>query len=689
MFWEKVKTNKWLPILFLTLASGLVYLPRLGEFTFVKDDWYFIYDGFMVGPQVFLDITRHTRPLRGPLYQLLFSLFGIHPFPYHFLLYIWRLLGGLGAFWLFNLLWPKQRQANLFLALLVIIYPGFLWWTGGFEFQPYVLSFGLAIFSIAFTLQTIKAHTQGKKILWAALAFLTGWLYLALVEFAIGMEVFRLLAVYLLVNHTTSYQELRAKLVATARAYAPFLLIPLGFVIWYQFFFENWRSAQNAGAQLSQLFASPLAGLWAGVRLLQSSLNVLIMAWAIPFQQNFFNTRLRDVFLGLFFAALVILIALLFNRSLLRRNLSDDRSETDTESGTWQAEALWVGLLGTFGALLPIVMANRSVTFDRLSHYALPASLPGVIFVGAILFSLSSQRMRWLALSFLLGIAALTHQGAAAHAISDAQAVSEFWWQVTWRAPSIRAENNTTLVVLYPEVNYMDGEEVAWAPANIIYYPQKQAAAPVHVPLAATRLEPSALTNIYMGSRDYEKEDLIIKYTALTQNYKNLLLLTQPGDGACVRAIDSRWPDVSSADGAYVMVGGSKSNIENIAPQGAAPVPPGVLFGPEPPHGWCYFYQKADLARQQGDWERIVEIEKTVEKEGLHPNDQIEWMPFLQANAYLGDTKQVRQIATRINTEPFYKQQACQILSGMGEQGYALSPEMQENISGLFCGGEP
>jgi hypothetical protein len=688
MSWEKTKNNKWLPLLFLTLTSALVYLPRIGEFTFFKDDWYFIYDGFMVGPQVFLDVTRHTRPVRGPLYLLLFSLFDINPFPYHLLIYVWRLLGGLGAFWLFNLLWPEQRRFNLFLALLVIIYPGFLWWTGGFEFQPYVISFGLAIFSIAFTLKAIQSPTTRKKVAWAALAFLTGWTYLALVEFAIGMELFRLLSIYLVVSHTSGIQDLRARVAASARTSAVFAIIPLSFVTWYQFFFENWRSAQDAGAQLSQLFASPLNGLWTGIRLLQSSLNVIFLAWASPLQQNFFNNRLRDLLIGLFFAAVVILIALVFSRYMLHRRDNPDRNEESQEFSTWQMEVFWAGLLGTLGALLPIVMANRNVTFERLSHYALPASLAGVLFIGAIIFSLSPQRLKWLALSFLLGIATLTHHGAAASSIEDSRAVSEFWWQVTWRAPSIRTENNTTLVVLYPDVNYMDGDEVAWAPANIIYYPTKQEAAPVHVPLAATRLEPDALTNIFMGSRDYEKVDLIIKYTTFNQNFKNLLVLTQPTEGACVRALDSRWPEISAADGAFVLAGASKSNIENIATDGEPPVPLEILFGAEPPPAWCYYYQKADLARQQGDWKTIAEIYDITMERGLHPNDQIEWMPFLQAYAFLGEPKQVKQISTRINTEPFYKQQACQTLNGMGQHGYPLSTEMQDQVRTLFCGRE-
>jgi len=45
--------------------------------------------------------------------------------------------------------------------------------------------------------------------------------------------------------------------------------------------------------------------------------------------------------------------------------------------------------------------------------------------------------------------------------------------------------------------------------------------------------------------------------------------------------------------------------------------------------------------------------------------------------------KTVEQLSTKINTEILYKQQACQNLKTMN-----LSPDMQNNISGLFCNGK-
>jgi hypothetical protein len=56
-------------------------------------------------------------------------------------------------------------------------------------------------------------------------------------------------------------------------------------------------------------------------------------------------------------------------------------------------------------------------------------------------------------------------------------------------------------------------------------------------------------------------------------------------------------------------------------------------------------------------------------------------MPFLQAAAMLDDQQQVKQIASRINVERFYKAQACQNLKAMS----GVSSSMQSYIAETFC----
>jgi len=65
-------------------------------------------------------------------------------------------------------------------------------------------------------------------------------------------------------------------------------------------------------------------------------------------------------------------------------------------------------------------------------------------------------------------------------------------------------------------------------------------------------------------------------------------------------------------------------------------VSPEEIFGPEPEHDWCYFYQKAELARQYGDWETIVELGDQVEKNGFTPAVGMEYEPFIEGYAHQG-----------------------------------------------------
>ena len=63
---------------------------------------------------------------------------------------------------------------------------------------------------------------------------------------------------------------------------------------------------------------------------------------------------------------------------------------------------------------------------------------------------------------------------------------------------------------------------------------------------------------------------------------------------------------------------------------------PREIFGQEPEHGWCYFFQKADLASQFGDWEQIVDIGDKAIGLGLKPKNKDEWLLFIDAYKRVG-----------------------------------------------------
>jgi hypothetical protein len=106
--------------------------------------------------------------------------------------------------------------------------------------------------------------------------------------------------------------------------------------------------------------------------------------------------------------------------------------------------------------------------------------------------------------------------------------------------------------------------------------------------------------------------------------------------------IDRRLPVYSETESSLIKQVGEYSKVDRIIPSGTAPIPPYVIFGSEPPHGWCYYYQKASLARQVGDWEEIGKIYDQVDTLGLETTDKSEMIPFLEGLVNLGRYEDAR-----------------------------------------------
>ena len=76
---------------------------------------------------------------------------------------------------------------------------------------------------------------------------------------------------------------------------------------------------------------------------------------------------------------------------------------------------------------------------------------------------------------------------------------------------------------------------------------------------------------------------------------------------------------------------------------------PREIFGQEPEHGWCYFFQKADLASQFGDWEEIVDIGDKVFGLGLKPRNKNELLLFIDAYKRVGRLNDVERLNNKFD----------------------------------------
>jgi hypothetical protein len=286
-------------IALIFVIAAVTYLPNLSRATIYRDDWYYILDRMIGGPGVFQAMFSIDRPARGPFFEGYYLLFGINPFPYHIASFLWRALSGLAAFWLFRQLWPEPRRAATWMALAFVIFPGYLRWMEGMEDQPRIASACLMALSFALTLKALGSQQRFMKIIAWTASILTGWAYLALLDFGIGMELFRFLCVLIFVERNGLSGKIWGRIVAAGRAWAVASAIPLGFLFWRLFIFHNERPQTDVGKQLGVLVSSPAgtAALWL-IRTLQSAADVLLFSWITPAIQTFFDLRLKNMLIG-------------------------------------------------------------------------------------------------------------------------------------------------------------------------------------------------------------------------------------------------------------------------------------------------------------------------------------------------------------------------------------------------------
>ena len=57
------------------------------------------------------------------------------------------------------------------------------------------------------------------------------------------------------------------------------------------------------------------------------------------------------------------------------------------------------------------------------------------------------------------------------------------------------------------------------------------------------------------------------------------------------------------------------------------------IYGSEPAHNWCYYFEQADLARQMEDWEQLAELGDIAFKLDDYPNDPLERFVFVEGYA--------------------------------------------------------
>ena len=657
-------------LILMLIVSTVVYLPFVAEFGYYNDDWYSMYAARVGGTQTFHEMYGIDRPGRAFVMIPLYELFQGNPLYYNISAYVFRLLGAVSLLWLLRMIWPRQKKETFLTAFLFLIYPGFLSMPNAIDFQSHLIGIVLAFVSLALSVLAARGRRSRvpRFLLWTG-ALLTGWAYLSQMEYYIGFEVVRILLLGLIVWQ--DHPDWKRTVTGTVYGWLPYSIIPIFYLIWRIFLFNNERATTDAGLQLGALIDAPLNTLYVWlVNFIQSILNVVLLAWGVPLSQLSFQLDIPNSMRGILIAVVVMLVSL-----LVIYRPGHNSGKGDEVSGNWRQEMLVTGLLWTVAGLIVVILANRAVIFPVYSRYGLVSAGGAIMVLVAGLSYASENRIRVALVGFLIFSAAFTHYANSVQHARYAQSLRAFWWQVSWRVPQLT--QGSTIIASYPNSGIRE-DSFVWGPANHIYYPYKVKPDTIQAGVYAILLDQDAVVRILNRERQVFRKHIIVD---TYRNYRNFVILTRPSPHSCVQVIDGLQPEYSRFETASIMVIGPYSETEHIVLDEKFQTPPKFLFGPEPPHSWCYYYEKASYERQRGNWDDVIKIGEQAFSKGLYPIDPIEWVPFLQAYANKGDGKHLAEFAPQVVADPFIAHQACVILKAVP----LLSPDVEEVVDRDYC----
>ena len=633
----RVWTIPWALLLLCLVSFGLL-IPWLG---FFWDDWPIILMTRLQGASGFWQFYQFDRPLSAWIYIITTPFLGTTPFVWHLFALLVRWLTVLGMWWTLRSLWPQRIREVTWMALLFAIYPSF-------TEQPVSVTYSLPWICYALFFLSMGAMIQAiRKPRWywplTGLALLASALQLFTLEYFIGLELLRPVFLWLLASEEAGAARLR--LLKTFKRWLPYLLVLAAFLIWRLFFLNLAGEDPNKAVLLFRLFTQPGPVL---VHLAQIALQDTISTLTSPWFQSLQVTALNfNNGFVLFTWTIAILSAVLLAVYLLRL---DTGESTPASQDNWLRQATFVGLLATLLGPIPVWLTDRQAIIGLHSDRFTLAAMFGVsILLVAFLEWLTPRRLsKAVVLCALVGLAVGLHLRNTNDYRWSWAKQSRFYWQLYWRAPNLQPG---TAILSDGEIfNYVGGYSTT-AALNLLY-PQ----APSQSKLGYWFFD------IYreFGKRFTDlTKGISIGSTFRTFSFSgnsqdSLVIFYSPEEGRClwvVNSLDAGNPEISPPTRALLPI----SNFNRIGADSlAAGYPPTSIFGTEPPHDWCYYFQKASLAAQSGDWQQVAALGNEATKLNFSPNNPQEWLPFIEGYGHLGrwaDVEDLSRHVIRVNSD--------------------------------------
>ena len=611
---EKLKTSlsspRSVPVLLLLVAAltyGLFFWER--GFYWDEAPWTWIY--YRLGPAALTKTFSTSRPFWGMIYQVTMPLLGPYPWRWQFLMVILRWLTAVLVWMLLRQVWPKDERPALWGSLLFLVYPALGQNFIALMYSHFYIVLNCFLFSLYLSVLAIRQPDRRLLLTIAALAFSV--VNLLTMEYFYFMEFLRFVLFWIVLDGDWKQRIRRATLL-----FIPYFAIMIGVTFWRLFFFEN-QNASYSYVTLDLLRENPLLGIATLFRAVGMAFwETAVHAWTFPFEAT--GVEQLGLRVTILAALLVLVSAILIALYLVLSRLA--RTE---RAPVWQIFLLGFASWLLAGGSFWLVGIEPQLHFSA-DRFTMPFMLGSSLLLVAVLSLLHARpRLQYSLLALLIAFSIGKQFETNIGYVRDWDVHQDLFWQMSWRIPAM--ERNTALISNDLPVTYFSDNSLS-GPLNWIYGREGEMDHILYfISIRLNRGLPDLVPELPIEQN----------YLAKTfhGNTSQLVVIDYSPPG-CMRVLD---PQIDSANRLLVPLlreAAWLSNTEMIHQERAVTLP-ASLFAPEPAHGWCYYFEKADLARQFGDWQKVAELGEIAFQLEDHPNNPVERFVFIEAYAHVGE----------------------------------------------------
>ena len=559
-----------------------------------------------------------NRPFLAYVYAPLLDIFGANSYLWSLFSVLSRWFHALCLFWLVKEIWPSDQPLAIVASLLSIVYPAFQAQFASMIFGILFLLFSFFLLSLIFTLKVLKGDKNRTLLIIASL--LLSCINLITTEYFFSLEILR----YMIIWFYLFIHQIQDMYQVFLRRSLPYLILYLPMIGW-RFFQQPGETTYNfnidrllSAISLSKIFSNLMS-------LIVDVWNVSIGAWiyALYPRHLLAEQSTMALIITLFLCSIVASLCFFYLRNfkILKEKSRDDNLIIIIFSLTAIIAAgvpFWI-------AKLPI---GKHYAFSR---WTIPFMLGASILIARLILLGKKSLSPVLLASFMIAVGVGNQVLVANSFRHDWDKQMNYIWQFKWRIPSL--QENTTVFSNMLDFYYENSDEISMA-LNLQYPSVEELKIPLFQFYLPERIGTGLLPTIEPGLSLAGR-----RYYSLFQGNSSQSIVVDFQYPACLIVLDPEIdiynPNINSLSKDALFL----SNTSLISKNGKQIDQKQVknIFGKVPQPDWCYYFEKADLARQFKDWYKLKEISSEVINRELYPRDNREWFPFIEGYAHNND----------------------------------------------------